>query len=446
MCRFILALFLAFSPAAPGLASDDRLARLMSVDFARQAERHLASCDRGNALIAALRGLPEDPNDEDFERFDQAALLMFRAVASRAIRIEGEGTHNVAFSPNGMRVAVVGFGGSGWDDDPVPGTNAPPALYDAQIGARVAALLAPELAFAPSIQNARPPHFSPDGALVGVLGLMDSRIHFFDGMTGAPVRVLAPAAPVDTGYGVMAQDLGFSPDGARYALFAENVLTVWDVASGAVLATYRVERGGAEFRWPWGWTHDGAILVHGMAAPPRAGDFTSRAWIEIWRDGRTEATFDIPNTAGEGHGWGVGDISRAGPQKITAVNGRQVLWDWETGAMQAFPNVFGAVAFTRGGDAVVSVTESGMSTGTEGIKVFDLQGNPLAPEPHDYLLLDQLVCDLEGNNIGAYYPDAAAPTYAAADVPTGKALYDWVWANVPEEVRAAVSADRVVRP
>jgi len=88
MRRVILALFLAPLPAVPGIASDDRLARLMSEDFARQAEEHLASCDREHALIAALRVLPKDPDDEDFERFDQAALLMFSALASRAIRID----------------------------------------------------------------------------------------------------------------------------------------------------------------------------------------------------------------------------------------------------------------------------------------------------------------------------------------------------------------------
>jgi hypothetical protein len=287
MRRSILALLLAFFPAAPGLAFDDRIARLMSEDFAREAERHLASCDRGNALIAALRGLPEDPTEEDVARFDSAALMMFRAVASRAIRIEGEGMHIVAFSPNGARVAVTGFGGEQWDDIPTPDANTPPALHDAQTGARIAGLLSPDVAFAPSIQNARPPHFSPDGSLVGVLGLMDARIHLFDGMTGAPVRVLSAAVPAGSSRGVMAQDLGFSPDGARYALFAEDVLIVWDVASGAVLETYQGQMGGAEARWPWGWTHDGAILVHGMAAAPRPGDVSPRAWVEIWRGGRT---------------------------------------------------------------------------------------------------------------------------------------------------------------
>lgn len=267
--HFLLAcaLGLALSPGA--LSANERFARLTSEDFARQAERHLASCDRGNALIAALRGLPEHPTEEDFARYDSAALMMFRAVASRAIRIEGDGMHIVAFSPNGARVAVVGFGGDQWDNGPSPDANTPPALYDTQTGAFVAALLSPAIAFAASIQNARPPHFSPDGRLVGVLGLMDARIHLFDGLTGAPLRVLSPAAPVNRAHGVMAQDLGFSPDGLRYALFAEDLLTVWDVASGTVLETYRGQMGGAEARWPWGWTQTGRSLS--TAWPPRPG-------------------------------------------------------------------------------------------------------------------------------------------------------------------------------
>ena len=447
MRRFVLPLFIAFSPVAPGLASDDRLARLMSEDFARQAEQHLASCDRGNALIAALRGLPEDPNDEDFERFDHAALLMFRAVASRAIRIDGQGTHLVAFSPNGLRVAAAGFGGEQWDDGPTSDANAPPALYDAQTGARIAELLSPGIAFSPSVQNARPPQFSPDGRLIAVFGLMDAGVHLFDGLTGAPIRVLESGVEARSMFGVLGGALGFSPDGTRFAGFAEDVLTVWDVASGAIVDRYGLGIVDNALHWPFGWTHDGAILVQRMELTTVPNARPGRTWLETLRNGAVERVFAMPDVPGDGHGLTIGDISRAGPQKIfLTATGRPLLLDWETGAFLEFAGVFGMVAFTRGGEAVVSISDAGLSNRTAGVAVFDLDGTPLPPEPHDYLPLDRLVCDLSGNGIGGYFPDGTTPAYAAADVPTGKALYDWVWANVPEEVRAAVSADRVVRP
>lgn len=446
MKRLISFVFGLFA-TSHGLAADDRLARLMSDDFARQAEQHLASCDRGNALIAALRGLPEDPTEEDFSRFERTSLLMFRAVAARTIRIDGQGTHLVAFSPNGLRLAVVGFGGEQWDNTTTPDRNAPPALYDTQTGARVAQLLAPEIAFAPTAGNPRPPHFSPDGRLIAVFGLMDGRVHLFDGLTGAPVGVLESGLQALSMFSFLGSGLGFSHDGARFAAGVDDALLVWDVASGTLLHRYATGVVDGILHWPFGWTHDGAILVQRMESATLPDLRPGRTWLETWRNGGVEGVFALPDLPGDGHGMTVGDISRAGPQKIfQTATGRPLLLDWETGAFLEFQGVFGMVAFTRGGEAVVSISQAGLTDRSDGVSVFDLAGNRLTPEPHDYLALDRLVCDLSGNGIGGYFPDGTTPVYAAADVPTGKALYDWVWANVPEGVRAVVSADRVVRP
>ena len=54
---------MVYCAALPGMAAaqDTRMMRLLSEDFAETARQNLAECDRSNAIIAALRGLPTDP-------------------------------------------------------------------------------------------------------------------------------------------------------------------------------------------------------------------------------------------------------------------------------------------------------------------------------------------------------------------------------------------------
>ena len=91
--------------------------------FALEAEGHLRTGDRTSAIVAALKGLPDDPDDADFARFEAAHLMLYRSVAARVLRVPANEPVQAMVDPTGTRL--------------VHGGEAP-ALYDMPGGAQIA--------------------------------------------------------------------------------------------------------------------------------------------------------------------------------------------------------------------------------------------------------------------------------------------------------------------
>ncbi|KAL0580502.1 hypothetical protein V5O48_001489 [Marasmius crinis-equi] len=101
--------------------------------------------------------------------------------------------------------------------------------------------------------------FSDDGKFVLAAG-SDAMIRVWDAETGLAVG--RPCGPFEVGYGwsVRPGSIVISPDGSRVAAtFAMDLLQVWNVASGATLASYYSKRSDAIPQF----SPDGSILLAG---------------------------------------------------------------------------------------------------------------------------------------------------------------------------------------
>jgi len=174
-----------------------------STAFAREAERLLLTGDRTGAMIAALKGLPDNP---DFDRFKGAHLLLFRSVAVRVLRLPFEPSMPEIVGPTG-RVMVV--------------SGDKPMLYAMPEGRPIAELLRADGSPVISTTFA---HFTPDGAIFALAESDGVTVHFFDGETGAPLRRVTVPVPdwqrYLNGYSTILDPIGFSADGSRLALKA----------------------------------------------------------------------------------------------------------------------------------------------------------------------------------------------------------------------------------
>ncbi len=79
-----------------------------SAAFAREAERRLLTGDRTGAIVAALKGLPETPDNADPERFKAAHLLLYRSAAARVLRLALDPSMIPLVGPTGRVMVVSG--------------------------------------------------------------------------------------------------------------------------------------------------------------------------------------------------------------------------------------------------------------------------------------------------------------------------------------------------
>jgi WD40 repeat protein len=150
------------------------------------------------------------------------------------------GVRDVAFSPDGTRLATAGFDGLG-------------RLWDAGTGAPLAELVGHEgLVVGVS--------FSPDGARVATAGT-EGTARVWDASTGALLFAVESGTE-----GIV--DVAFSPDGRLLATASADV-RLWDAASGAEVRRLAGHSAGV---WSVAFSPDGARLASGSA------DGTAKVW------------------------------------------------------------------------------------------------------------------------------------------------------------------------
>lgn len=216
--------------AGPGLAQQDR-----SAEFARQSVAATMAGDRQVAIVAALRGLPPEPTDADFDAFAPAHDALFRAAAARIIHVERSGFQHYAVNSGGDR-AVIGPANGPEDGS---GEAPPYLLVGPRDGSRIAELVTWDVPMSLVYGPATVPAFSPDGSLVALWAMDAGQALLFDTGDGRPHPPLEGSG---------------TPGG-----IVGDRLLVWDIASGDRVSGSWPDR--IEGAAPVGWTPDGSFIV-----------------------------------------------------------------------------------------------------------------------------------------------------------------------------------------
>jgi hypothetical protein len=427
--------------AAPVAAqtAEERLAHLISADFARASNDALLRGDRAGAIVTALRGLPDDPTDTDFATFASAHLALYRAVASRSLRWPRTGEQYYSVNRDGTRALVGDFGMATIG----PVADEPYLLIDPAAGTVVAQLLSPHEVRADGAWPGTSPRFSPDGRILAVSSFRSSGVYLYDAVTGAELRRLGGLIePLPRGR--IGVDLGFSPDGQRYAALSDTRIGIWDIASGALLAAFERVRDPNIFTWPVGWGHDGQLLVQRATGPiPGTGNYTSVV-LERWSvDGQVTPLLDLSGIQGVALNYAL--PSPWGPHVMLPIENRQVVLDLQTGRVVLdLVTDSGAYGFVRGGAAYAVLDY--LAPPDTGLRVFDLATGAQVPAIlADHAPFLHLLHDPGGQVIGSIGYDPHL-TYRGEGLPEGRALYDFVWSALPEALHAEIAADRLARP
>ncbi|WP_138473433.1 WD40 repeat domain-containing protein, partial [Poseidonocella sp. HB161398] len=348
-----------------------------STGFAREAERLLLTGDRTGAMVAALKGLPEAPDDADFDRFEAAHLLLYRSVAARVLRLPAEPSMPAIVGPTGRVMAVSGER---------------PRLYAMPRGTPVAELLRADGTAVTSTTFA---HFTPDGALFALAESDGVTVHFFDAATGAAVhRVTVPVPDWQgylDGYSTIIDPVGFSADGQRLLLRTAGgrhyviSLGIWSVAQLPL-----PDRRSFMVSWLPGGQFLVAERLREEAGPA--------AQVFIHDGAAMTPIFSLPRDPAGLRDEPYGLVaSRWGNSIITADGGRTVVFDGEGKRRVAFSSNDGdgIVAYVRDGTAIAYRDASG--TIEASLKVLSLEtGEQVSAEFRDYPVFDQEVFDRDG--------------------------------------------------
>ncbi|MBJ3762896.1 WD40 repeat domain-containing protein [Maribius pontilimi] len=429
-----LAIFLGLSGAAH--AQDARLLKLLSEDFARSSHGHLTRCDRGTAIIDALRGLPADPSADDMQTFDAAAQALLNAVGSRALRIPRTFRQITSVSPDGRRV----FAGEQRFDAAVE-DGQPWSLFDPQTGALVADLVPFDEANDTGVMLSEPPVFSPDGSLIAVPVISDASIRLFAAEDGRELRRLTGLQKRGN-IGATILPVGFNGDGSRYAAYGIGMILVWDVATGQIVVQHDVPLSNDPSIYPVGWDHLDRLLVSVQSGRSDDQSYTSQV-IEIWDDtGARQPLLDLSSAVEQTVGPLFTHLSPRTAHMAIPV-GRPVLQTWTLDGTRIgeVPMGFGYVVFTPDGKGVTAWNPDAADARVRRFSLID--GSEVPVQPHDSIPFLHYVCDMDGEGLGIGLNRFGNATYTGADLPTGRALYDFVWTNLPQQVRDLVESDRL---
>ncbi|MFK7753779.1 MAG: WD40 repeat domain-containing protein [Sedimentitalea sp.] len=426
-----LFLWLLLGSAAVAQSQAERMAVLMSKDFARQSEEALLRGDRANALIYALQALPEAPRDGDMKTYEDGYRALLHAMVSRSIRVPIQGLVKAAISPSGHRIATISTRGS------VPSEPGEPLkLWDTRTNALIATLM-PLSAGANDTYDAAAPVFSADGRFLVQAASTTGEVLIFDPQTGGLLRRIA-AYPPSARY----IHTAFSPDGSRLVTrnTKPNQLDLWDPATGARLATHAPGARGCRFQVIEGGTGSDILVAEtgspGLCPPQR------NLLYRLGGDGSFTPLIDLSSLA----------PFQVGPFASTNTGAPRLLLNSERGGMvidtngQMVANLpvslreTGFFVFGRDGTALMAPNEYGDGR----LKMVDFTGAPLTPLPEDGLGLLHAVFSTQGLLLGNTL--GLNSQYTGKDLPRNAALYQFVWTNLPAHIRDQVSADRVQRP
>ncbi|SMD02905.1 hypothetical protein [Primorskyibacter flagellatus] len=395
----------------------------ISEDFARKAERLLQSGDRQGAMAAALKGLPADPAEDDFVRYQAAHLLLYRAVASRTLRLPLDRAKGTVVAPTGEVLAISGEA---------------PALYSTSDGRLISQLLRDD---ASTYVSATHPHFSPSGDLLALAENQQPVLHIHDGRTGAIVTTITFSG-VGTGssaYSTTLDPVGFSHDADAFAVLSRNALFIVSTQDWSV----------AEFDFPGrtkpyaSWLPDGRLVMIEPIHSPGGGP-VAQLYIH---DGRTVTP--IHEILSDPDGLRSTPVSMHASRQGSALiaedgdssDDRTVIFDGDGQVRAVATGHDGYVHFVRDGTAIAYRDLRG-DIG-KSLAIHSLTGENLTPQLEDYPVFDQFVFNESGEIKigGAMTP--GAPLFRGEGTPKGRALFDLAVSLLPEDVLTEVKARRI---
>ncbi len=402
----------AEAPDAEAAPTSDLLVE-QSERFAREAERLLLNGDRQGAILAALKGLPETPGEEDLERFGAAHLLLYRSVAARVLRLPfGQRTFPLTNRSGG----VVNTKG----DVMAVTSEFGAQLYAMPLGTLIADLRKPE---GSPLLSWSLPVFSSSGDLVAVAELDGASLYLFDGRSGAHrATVTIPLPDVEKlldGYSGVVWPIGFSHDDTALALDTPKGHFVVNLADFSVQPLPLPDRRQFELSW----LPDGRFLAfEGFSAyrdEPNAGE------VFIYDRQQLTHLFSVPRDPDWIRSAGGMMANRQGTAAFAGDGGseRIVIFDGAGTPRVKFSDSDGYHAFVRDGTAIAYRDPTGSLQ--DSLKVLSLLTAEHVPsEFADYPVFDQTLFDMDGESRQDHTPHLGAPRYRGEDVPTGQALID----------------------
>jgi hypothetical protein len=396
--------------------------------FAEEAEGHLRTGDRISAMVAALKGLPDDPDDADFARFEAAHLMLFRSVAARVLRLPIEQHTPAMLDPTGTRL--------------VHGGQAP-ALYDMPGGALIAPLRRADGSVYVSATIF--PHFDPTGALVAVAENRRPVLHIYDARTGAAVVSLEfPITDLAdyTGYSTILVPSGFSHDGGAFAVHTRHHIFIVDTTDWSVRQLDPPSRFVGFVSWlparqllladPVYTEGQGPVVelfIHnGTTATPIRTIMSDADAL------RSAPLYTAPNRQGNALMAEEGD----------SLDGRVVVYDGAGQVRALAIGHEGNVQFVRGGTAIAYRDPRGILT--ESLRVISLTGETLTAEFQDHVVFDQAIFNERGDPAIWGVMPPSAPRYRGADLPTGRALWELAMEAVGDARWPEITAERIGAP
>lgn len=426
--------------AAQAQSADDQ-----SIAYAIQSRRAWANGDRSSAIIAALQGLPRNPDNADIQRFSAAWAGLRLAVVSRSMQIDVPDSFTAIYADinlTGTMVATVASAVRPYGDAAgiMNASNIGFNLWNPQTGANLVQLL-PFSELVSTVHDAGPPAFSPDGRFVTLTSSYTGQTHVFDTATYLSVSVFGPRVPDDTGnpgHGL------FSPDSTRFLRVGGSLggATLYDVATWQPIAEIALPecRGPRALQGGTGsaiFVHirngcDGA-QTHEIARVLSDGSLEVLANAAVATDLATDIFFmSVDPTGRHFLLWRFDDISS---EAIILGTDGTVL-----GRLDAAQMGDGGVEFTLDGNALVYPHDDFFTVSVRGLN-FD--GTEYQPELADILPFRHDLHRLDGRNIRGGGSVAPFRGYTGKDLPNGPAFYTMVWDLLPPEVKAVVEEGRI---
>ncbi|MBK0329270.1 hypothetical protein I5535_18500 [Rhodobacteraceae bacterium F11138] len=382
------------------LASTAVMASSLSPQESRaHAERAIdLLLDQGNrpaAIAEALRGLPDGVNEEDITAYPEAWTALWRAFASRSIRIDLPGDFfTVGFLSPGGRRALITQQISGSID---PNARVSVHLVDQATNRVINSFISsqPIGAAWTSMGHAA---FSPDGTL-GIVSLGDGQTILFDAETGIERgRIQSDAIMIL-----------FSPDGRHVVLKNQNGASVFSVGTGE-----HVLRFPDPFVSPSAWASDGSILAANISQE------TGRARIVAYRlDGTARVVLDNIDAP-----QGNLKASPSAPVFAIGTGTQTMLYGLDGTRLALVVGDIGDLRFARNGQVISFMRGSdSMRISDVNVEVFAMDGTPLATQPRDFVDFNQAIYAPDGSLAGFMVTQNHAGLLADS-IPTGPALYE----------------------
>jgi len=436
----------------PRSASEGTLpAEELSRQFARDAVDHLARGERREAMIAALRGLPANPTEDDMRLFGDAHDALYRASAARPVVVERQDEAVYVVGQAGRR-GVLLQPRENW-------SMADAFLVDAEAGRILTRLSHPDMPdtwFGP----ASPIFYSPDGSTFILAPESNDRISVFRAEDGALVRdIMIPGAKAYQRRRVSLFIGGFSRDGSQIAVSDSGDVLVFSTENGQPL--YQISLpDGIRNGMALGWGQSGRLYVDGLRDPamqmpgppgrpgipprptaaPGGDDGGLKQVVAAYIDGRMVSEIEVPQ-----------DLSRDGRAEIrlSPATANMLVRAGNLGVLSPDGDHLFTIPgrriglWVREGTAVASIASSG--SGETGIEVYDLSGTEIPVEPADHVQFDSGAFDQTGSSLN-YMETHRIQYWTGGETPTGLALYEETWSSFEPAERDEVEAARIARP